>query len=377
MSILIVDDSQLMQHMFRDILGKAGYANIYTASSAEDAFEILGMKEETRATSKHVDDIELIMLDIVMPGMDGIEACKAIKRHEKYKDIPVIFMTANKSQIVEAFLAGGMDYITKDFENYELLARVKSAITLNAERKERISREVKLRRELELAKQVQKIVLSKPISDQSIQIHGKYMESDVVSGDMFYWTKVTEEQYAVLLLDVSGHGLSSALITMSARSLLERTIKEKVDPNSVYRELNEQMVELFGSGKKLIYFTALYLLIDVAAQTIQYFNAGHPPGLLIENGSISRLANTTIPIGMKAKPPVRIESISYRKQTRLVLYTDGLVETPKASINTSINLLCEYLLQIDEQEDNETYLEEIVSFKTNRSDDICIISIML
>ncbi|MFC4099295.1 SpoIIE family protein phosphatase [Paenibacillus xanthanilyticus] len=376
MGILIVDDSPMMQHLFRDVLVREGYANVHTASSADEAFMFLGIHDEERPKKTTVQ-INLILLDIVMPGMDGIEACKIIKKHDTYKDTPIIFITASKSQIMDAFLAGGMDFIQKDFEQYELLARVKSALSLKREMNARIAREIKIRRELQLAKQVQKSVLSQPIVDGNIQIHGKYLESDEVSGDMFYWAQVSEDQYAILVLDVSGHGLSSALITMSVRSLLERTIRQEVEPERVFTELNEQMVQLFGGGKKLIYFTALYLLVDVKTKMIHYFNAGHPPGLVLSNDKvIDRLTTTTVPIGVKKNPPVKTGMLHYENQTRIILYTDGLVETPGVPVSVSINKLSDYVSLLRGQS-NESFLEEVAVIKQNRSDDICIISILL
>ncbi|MGF7032654.1 sigma-B regulation protein RsbU (phosphoserine phosphatase) [Paenibacillus mucilaginosus] len=375
--ILIVDDSPLMLRLFKDTLTKSGYTKVYTAGSAPEAFQILGISEDGKP-GKARAQIDLILLDIVMPVMDGVEACRIIKRQESYKDLPVIFVTASKNQLQCAFNAGGMDFIQKDFEQYELLARVKSALKLKKEMDSGRAKDKKMERELQLAKLVQNSVLSPPIINDEIEIHGKYIESDQVSGDMYYWTKVAPHKYAVLILDVSGHGLSSALITMSVRSMLEGMIKKEQDPLSIFQELNQQMLMLFGGTKKLIYFTAIYLLIDTEKKTIEYFNAGHPPGMLMDGSPnpIIRLESTTVPIGIKKNPAYSKGELTYQSGARILLYTDGLVEKPGVSLAKSIMRL-EYFVSQMKIKSNEDFIERIAVIKDRKSDDICIISIHL
>jgi len=143
MSILIVDDSADQQALLRSILGKAGHADILTADSAKSAFATLKLDDQVSPPS-----VDLILMDILMPEQDGVEACREIKRRDHLRDIPIIMVTAKSdlSNLQAAFSAGAVDYITKPVNHVELLARVSSALTLKLEMDCRKARELELRR---------------------------------------------------------------------------------------------------------------------------------------------------------------------------------------------------------------------------------------
>jgi phosphoserine phosphatase RsbU/P len=145
MSILIVDDSPDQQALLRSILGKAGHSDILFADSAKSAFVTLKMEDQNQLSPPSVD---LILMDVLMPEQDGVEACREIKRRDHLRDIPVIMVTAKSdlSNLQAAFAAGAVDYITKPVNNVELLARVSSALTLKQEMDCRKVRELELRR---------------------------------------------------------------------------------------------------------------------------------------------------------------------------------------------------------------------------------------
>ncbi len=120
--ILVVDDHQDNLDLIDDMLDDEGYTNIICVLSAKEAYEKL-----------EILDIDLIILDIMMPDIDGIEACKYIKKHEEYKDVSIIFATAKADleTLQEGFDAGANDYIRKPIVNdIELLSRVKNALNL-------------------------------------------------------------------------------------------------------------------------------------------------------------------------------------------------------------------------------------------------------
>ncbi|MEJ2568046.1 MAG: diguanylate cyclase [candidate division WOR-3 bacterium] len=142
MDILIVDDSEDQLVVLKSILNEKGYNSIHLVSSAEEAFDFLGMKDK----KKNKPNIDLILMDIIMPKTNGIEACSRIKKEDSLKDTPIIMITANReeAQLQAAFQSGAIDYITKPINITELLARVRSALRLKMETDSRKEREREL-----------------------------------------------------------------------------------------------------------------------------------------------------------------------------------------------------------------------------------------
>lgn len=141
MSILIVDDQAINTRLMQTMLQRAGFHDVITASSGEQALEIL-----CSAKDGNPANIELILLDIMMPGMNGIDVVKVIRRHEQFSRLPVIMATAvdEEASLDAAFAAGATDYLTKPFRPIEIRARVTSALAMSKEIREREGREKQL-----------------------------------------------------------------------------------------------------------------------------------------------------------------------------------------------------------------------------------------
>jgi diguanylate cyclase (GGDEF)-like protein len=142
MSILIVDDSELSRSFIADMLEDAGYTDNICASSAEEAFDRIGVY----GPSEESLPVDLVLLEINLPQKNGIEACQELKAVEDYADVPVIIISGveHLEGLEAAFAAGAMDYITKPTSQIELLARVRSALQLKAEMDQRKAREAEL-----------------------------------------------------------------------------------------------------------------------------------------------------------------------------------------------------------------------------------------
>lgn len=146
MSILVVDDTLEVREMLSVLLESAGYQDILFAESAAAAFERLGMDGSGAAPV----DVDVVLMDINMPGLDGVEACRRIKAVERFCDTPIIMVTAmSEAGFLEAaFAAGAVDYLTKPINRLELLARMRSALKLKREMDRRKAREQELEQAL-------------------------------------------------------------------------------------------------------------------------------------------------------------------------------------------------------------------------------------
>ena len=144
MSILLVDDSAENLLLLQSILQTGGYKDLLTAESAEQAFKHLGMD----SSGGDGTSVDLILMDIQMPDINGIETCRQIKEVERYRDIPIIMVTAmaQREKLQLAFAAGAMDYINKPVNKIELRTRVGSALKLKQEMDSRKAREQELKK---------------------------------------------------------------------------------------------------------------------------------------------------------------------------------------------------------------------------------------
>lgn len=149
MAIVVVDDTAFSLEITKAYLITSGYSNVITVQSAMDLYALID------GTSKlGIVEVDLILMDIVMPDIDGIVACKQVKQREWMVDVPVIMLTASTDldDLLLAFSAGATDYIKKPLEKVELLARVRSALKLKHEIARRKARELEL---LEVTHQLQ------------------------------------------------------------------------------------------------------------------------------------------------------------------------------------------------------------------------------
>jgi diguanylate cyclase (GGDEF)-like protein len=158
MGILIVDDLPDNRLPLQSLLRKAGFTDLWTAESAHDAFHMLGMDESNGECGLPRPAFDAILMDITMPDLDGIEACRRIKARERLRDIPIIMVSslAESKDFEAAFAAGAMDYVVKPINMVELLVRLRSALALKGEldcRKQREQELLERTRQLEEANQ--------------------------------------------------------------------------------------------------------------------------------------------------------------------------------------------------------------------------------
>ncbi|WP_241138909.1 fused response regulator/phosphatase [Bacillus mycoides] len=375
MSILIVDDNPVNIFVIEKILKQAGYQDLVSLNSAQELFEYTHFGKDS---SRH-NEIDLILLDIMMPEIDGFEVCRRLQNEEKFKDIPIIFVTAleDANKLAEALDIGAMDYITKPINKVELLARMRVALRLKSELNWHKEQEENLRNELDLATQVQRNLLSSPLREDHIKIEASYLPSFKLAGDMYYWYKIDENRYGIILLDVMGHGVSASLVCMFISSVLRESIKYLIDPELVIKDLNKYMTLLHNENDNIpYYFTAIYLVVDTEKRTIEYVNAGHPSGyVLVDEENVVELNRGSCAVGFFDEIKVEKTVIPFEKNAQIVLFTDGVLEAianDEFESEEKLRAFTERKWGDLEEEIEGFYKEEQ---KKIQSDDMCLIMI--
>lgn len=149
--LLVVDDTPMALKLMEALLRRAGFVDLRFAASGSEAFQHLGLDDPDDVPPA----VDIVLLDVMMPDIDGIETCRRMKAKPRYEDVPVIMVTTldSASHLTEAFDAGASDYVTKPVEPVELIARVRAALRHKAALDLRRQRESELLAQLDQAEQ--------------------------------------------------------------------------------------------------------------------------------------------------------------------------------------------------------------------------------
>jgi len=302
---------------------------------------ILGDKYKIRVATNGVKALELvrvepfpslILLDVIMPYMDGYEVCSQLKTDPKTRDIPVIFLTG-KTEVADetkGFELGAVDYIHKPFSPPIVNARVRTHLMLR-EAHEIVARQLStMNSELEMARQVQLSILPSEIPHlPGLEIAARYLPMSSVAGDFYDFLVPDDQHVGILVADVSGHGLPSALIASMLQSALAAQSPHASDPTQVLAGLNRAIHGKFERH----YVTASYLFVDTLQGTVRYSGAAHPPFLVWQarTGRITEYVENGLMLGPFGDSPYSAGTLSLEPGDRVLLFTDGLLEVKNAA----------------------------------------------
>jgi serine phosphatase RsbU (regulator of sigma subunit) len=315
-TILIVDDTPINIGVISGAL-KDSFAT-KVATSGEKALAIASGKEKP----------DLILLDILMPEMDGYEVCRRLKADPDTRDIPVIFLTSQTEAEDETkgFEVGAVDYIHKPFSAAVVKARVRTHLMLREAHAVIAQQLVEINTELEMARQIQLSILpSSTPKITGLDIVARYIPMTSVAGDFYDFIVVDERHVGILIADVSGHGLPAALIASMLQVALTAQARHVSEPGKVLAGLNQALCGKFQHN----FVTAAYVYVDLEKNIMNYGGAGHPPLLLWRKstGSSSQLIENGLVMGQFEEATYDSLQIPIEPGDRFFLYTDGILET--------------------------------------------------
>ncbi|HOK41945.1 MAG TPA: fused response regulator/phosphatase [bacterium] len=315
--ILIVDDVLENRLILATILKNRTDYELYFATNGEDVIS-------------NISEImpDLILLDIMMPGLNGFEVAKILKSKETIRDIPIIFISALESinDKIKAFENGGIDYITKPFNSEEVLTRINAHIKLKNyyDEIQRLNNEIK--EELELANKIQKSILKENILNfTNIKFYSKFIPYEKISGDFFDIIELSKNNYLFILTDITGHGISAAFYTMIIKTIFYYLGSLIVLPNTIMNTMNNDLMNLLLQN---YYPSAFIGFIDVKRKILKYSNAGHICPLLFSSNKneIIQLDKKNILLGVEKNFDYELFEINLSEGDKFFLFTDGLIE---------------------------------------------------
>lgn len=348
LSVLVVDDSRLQRKLVSVHLKKWGF-KISEAASGQEAIAICETKE-----------IDMILSDWVMPGMSGLEFCEAFRAlpRDRYGYFILLTSKSDKEDIANGLDKGADDFLSKPVNATELRARINAGQrVLDMEAKLQIENDrtnaaleelrlinAEINKDLAQAEKLQKSLLPPAhLVRDTHSLSNIFKSSGHVGGDIVGTFNLDKDRIAIYSLDVSGHGVSSALLTVQLFGLLSPYSKDNnvafqsdgaggfkiLEPHEIATEFNRRMLDEMDTD---LYFTLGYAGINLSTGEVKMVQAGHPfPVIFNKNRGVTLKGEGGPPIGLI--PGIDFETFTFtiKPDDKLLLHSDGLTECQNLS----------------------------------------------
>jgi phosphoserine phosphatase RsbU/P len=385
-SVLVVDDNPKNLQVLGGLLQRGGIE----VEFALDGNTALGWLEKKC--------FDLILLDVMMPGMDGFEVCDVIKKNPVICDIPIIFITAktDSESIIKGFGTGGVDYIAKPFIPSELMARVRSQISIKKSKEKIISylgkieqQNKNIRDSIEYARNIQRAVLNTSLSEMGTSPENfiLYLPKDILSGD-FYWYHRLDDTFILAVMDSTGHGVPGALMSILGMTLLnEIVVHDRIlNPNVILECLRTRLISTLGQNQEVAKIKdgieGSIISYNSSKMTLNYSGAFNPL-LYVHNNEMKKINGDRVPIGYYEKVnSFTMKTINIEKGDTIYLFSDGFIdqfggpEKRKIMTNKFMEILHSiHKLHMDGQ---KSYLNDFITSwrgEMEQTDDILVVGI--
>lgn len=320
--VLIVDDSQVYREIIAECLAHEGFFNIIFARDGAEALEEIVNSNP-----------DIVILDILMPKIDGLDVCRKIRTLEGCEELPILIQTAVDVSIghQQIFDAGATDVIGKPLRPAELVARTKLLLERQFLLRDLQRYRERTRRELRAARGMQLTLLPPSALQREIcakgglEIGSHFEWSSELGGDLWALHDLGRGKVGVYTTDFSGHGIAAAMNTFRLHALVNEFSALLPDPAALLSALNLRLSYLLPRGQ---FATMFYGVIDRAAGMISYASAGAPPPLYRPSADepLSFLDSAGVPLGIYGKAVYDVQTRSFAPGALLLLYSDSLVE---------------------------------------------------
>jgi len=320
--VLIVDDEPANRDLLEAMIALMGLCPVVAANGPE------GLAEVERGC-------DLVLLDVMMPGMDGFEVARRIRGQESSRLLPIVMVTSLQStqDRVRALEAGADDFLTKPVDEIELNARVRSLLEKGRLYKE-LSRQMRLieeqnrvmRRDLEVARAVQRVLIPRRgVGRAGLDIAFVYEPATQVGGDVLEVGAFADGRSLLFVGDAMGHGVQAALVMAVVKMALRSSARDSTGPVDLLHRLNQEIAGLFDEH----FVTAVCCALDGVTGVAEVALAGHmgPVWRHAGDGRVDRLPEGSVPLGVCPEPGYESLPLHLAAKDSLLFCTDGIVES--------------------------------------------------
>ncbi len=322
--ILVVDSSRLNTELISQCLEKDGYL-IYSAETGQNALAKVSLFKP-----------DLIILSENLPDISGYDVCKRIKLSRDAGNTMVLFLLdeITREARIRAIHIEADDVMEKSFDSLTLKSKINSLLRakhlsdqvkqkyLELEEKNKI-----LEFQLKMARQVQRTLIQEiDYSFNGISFNSTYLPALDVGGDFYNLSAINDDWITLVMGDVSGHGVSAALLTTMLNTMFNNLVFTHYSPDSFLYNMNNQFCSIFEKSDSEMFACLFFALIDTKSRKIYYANAGQALPIFVNSKEdrAFELEASGIPIGMMKDTRYEVKVQPYNKGDLLFIHTDGL-----------------------------------------------------
>jgi sigma-B regulation protein RsbU (phosphoserine phosphatase) len=343
-ALLVVDDNEDNRYTLTRRLTREGYTNLITATNGREALDLLQSKP-----------FDLMLLDIMMPDMNGYEVLERMKEGAELRNVPVIMISALSEieSVIRCIELGAEDYLPKPFNPTLLRARVGASLEKKRLRDEVRASLARLEREMDAARKLQlgmlPLVFPACTPEQPVEIHALMEPAREVGGDLYDFFYASEHLFCFLVGDVSGKGAAAAMFMARTRSLVRMAVQlwrktsgDQISPVRIIEAVNH---ELCQNNRDRMFVTLFLGVLDTKTGVLAYVNAGHlAPCVLHASGSIEPLCGKpAMPLAVRAGAAYQERTVTLLRDDTVFVFSDGVTE----ATNTADELYGSDRLQAD------------------------------
>ncbi len=323
--VLVVEDTEASRRLIGAFLAAAGIREVAFACDGVEGLE-----------KAEAFDPDLIILDIMMPRMDGFEVCRNLRANPRFARLPVLVQTAlgSPEERTSVFRAGATDLVTKPIHGPELIARVRVHLENRllvrslVEYRERVQSELDTARDMQFALMPSAGHISDVSEKHDLVLQAHFEPSSELGGDYWGMRDIGDGRVAVFIVDFAGHGVTAAMNTFRLHTLMRQATPDSAPPGAYLGALNERLVELLAIDQ---YCTVLFGVLDTVADTFTYAAAASPNPVIGTANAAEMLDSSGLPVGIARGIPYEERVVPFPKGTFLLLYSDALTETQNSA----------------------------------------------